>query len=321
MLLIRFLLPLILPLILFDIRNACRTASLDCLTEIASLPLNDIPQNYRLVLISLLGTFVQNLQAVLPVDVNLEEAYEQSSDEDRLFIQKLALFLATFLRSFITIFEDTSNDAILSPEIILAALKYMILVSTVRDEEVFKTCLEFWPEFAKNLYHKTAAWNEKFAHSNISRGFNAFEMYGSSSYGMNISQSPYAIFDKTLHDLRIVFIDHMAKPEEVIIVEDENGEIVREMTKDTEVIAQYNTMHETLVFLTNLNSDDTQAIMLDKLDIQVSGGRFTWQGLNTLCWAIGSVSGAMAEAEEKRFLVSVIKDLLKLCEEVSSDVQ
>ncbi len=55
----------------------------------------------------------------------------------------------------------------------------------------------------------------------------------------------------------------MAKPEEVIIVEDDNGEIVRETTKDTEVIAQYKTMKETLVFLTHLNYQDTESIILD----------------------------------------------------------
>jgi exportin-1 len=47
----------------------------------------------------------------------------------------------------------------------------------------------------------------------------------------------------------------------------------------------------------------------------VIGGKFSWNGLNTLCWAIGSISGAMTEQSEKQFLVSVIKDLLKLCEE------
>merc|ERR1719197_174114 len=36
--------------------------------------------------------------------------------------------------------------------------------------------------------------------------------------------------------------------------------------------------------------------------------------LNRLCWAIGSISGAMQEGDEKRFLVTVIKDLLGLCE-------
>ena len=64
----------------------------------------------------------------------------------------------------------------------------------------------------------------------------------------------------------------------MIIVEDDNGEIVREMTKDTEVIAQYKTMRETIVYLTNLNYEDTEAIMLEKLDLQVAGG--------TLCCCI-----------------------------------
>merc|ERR1719253_1460281 len=36
--------------------------------------------------------------------------------------------------------------------------------------------------------------------------------------------------------------------------------------------------------------------------------------LNRLCWAVGSISGCSTEVEEKRFLVTVIKDLLSLCE-------
>uniref|UniRef100_A0A7S2V9Y0 Exportin-1 n=1 Tax=Entomoneis paludosa TaxID=265537 RepID=A0A7S2V9Y0_9STRA len=55
--------------------------------------------------------------------------------------------------------------------------------------------------------------------------------------------------------------------------------------------------------------------MLAKLTEQVDGSGWSWNNLNTLCWAIGSISGAMAEDEEKRFLVTVIKDLLGLCEQ------
>lgn len=47
------------------------------------------------------------------------------------------------------------------------------------------------------------------------------------------------------------------------------GEIVRETTKDTEAIAQYKSMRETLVYLTHLNNDDTETIMLEKLSKQV----------------------------------------------------
>mmetsp|Transcript_11887 Transcript_11887/g.20775 ORF Transcript_11887/g.20775 Transcript_11887/m.20775 type:complete len:629 (+) Transcript_11887:55-1941(+) len=74
------------------------------------------------------------------------------------------------------------------------------------------------------------------------------------------------------------------------------------------------TMREALVYLTHLNHADTENILLEKLRMQVDGTEWGWNNLNTLCWAIGSISGAMNEEEEKRFLVTVIKDLLGLCE-------
>ena len=46
----------------------------------------------------------------------------------------------------------------------------------------------------------------------------------------------------------------------------------------------------------------------------MNGKDFAWAPLNTLCWAIGSISGSMAEEQENRFLVTVIRDLLNLCE-------
>lgn len=42
-----------------------------------------------------------------------------------------------------------------------------------------------------------------------------------------------------LSKLRMLMICRMAKPEEVLIVEDENGNIVRETMKDNDVLVQY----------------------------------------------------------------------------------
>merc|ERR1711916_186019 len=55
---------------------------------------------------------------------------------------------------------------------------------------------------------------------------------------------------------------------------------------------------------------------LDKLSEQCDDtrGEFSPNAINTLSWAIGSISGTMDENTEKQFLVSVIKDLLVLCE-------
>ena len=54
--------------------------------------------------------------------------------------------------------------------------------------------------------------------------------------------------------------------------------------------------------------------MSNKLAAQTDGSQWSFNNLNTLCWAIGSISGAMDFEEEKRFLVNVIRDLLTLCE-------
>lgn len=57
----------------------------------------------------------------------------------------------------------------------------------------------------------------------------------------------------------------------MIVVEDENGNIVRETMKDNDVLAQYKTMRETLVYLCHLDYEDTEAQMLEKLRLQVRG--------------------------------------------------
>lgn len=106
----------------------------------------------------------------------------------------------------------------------------------------------------------------------------------------------------------------MAKPEEVIVVEDENGDIVRETMKDTDFLVQYKIMRETLIYLSCMDHDDTVKQMLGKLSKQLSGKDCRWNNLNTLFWAIGSISGSMIEEQENRFLVMVICDLLRLCE-------
>ena len=47
------------------------------------------------------------------------------------------------------------------------------------------------------------------------------------------------LFAIPMSKLRMLMICRMAKPEEVLIVEDENGNIVRETMKDNDVLVQY----------------------------------------------------------------------------------
>ena len=65
-------------------------------------------------------------------------------------------------------------------------------------------------------------------------------------------------------------ISRMAKPEEVLVVENDQGEVVREFMKDTDSINIYKSMRETLVYLTHLDYIDTERIMTEKLQNQVN---------------------------------------------------
>jgi exportin-1 len=122
------------------------------------------------------------------------------------------------------------------------------------------------------------------------------------------------MYVRVLSNLRVVMIERMVKPEEVLIVENDEGEIVREFIKEGDTITLYKSMREVLVYLTHLDTEDTENIMSDKLARQMDGSEWSWENINKLCWAIGSISGAMTEEAEKRFLVTVIKDLLSLTE-------
>jgi len=63
----------------------------------------------------------------------------------------------------------------------------------------------------------------------------------------NRNESPRRkIYAEVLSDLRVLMISRMAKPEEVIIVLNENNEAVRELVKDTDSMMLYKTMRETL---------------------------------------------------------------------------
>ena len=272
-----------------------RNYTLECLTEIGTL--TDLEPQYDPLFRKFFGGFLIRLKDIFGPETNLAPAYENGSEEDCIFIQRLALFLSGFMKAHFKIMESQESQ-----QDLVTGLFYLVRVSEVPDTEIFRICLEAWHMLAHDLYDA-----EVKSKTGGNGGLNL-------SFNQPQSSNRKHLYASVLTGTRQVMIANMAKPEEVLIVEDENGEIVRETTKDTDVISQYKTMRETLVFLTHLNCDDTEGIMLSKLTEQVDGSKWSWNNLNTLCWAIGSISGAMNEDEEKRFLVTVIKDLLGLCE-------
>ncbi|XP_014250231.1 exportin-1 [Cimex lectularius] len=273
-----------------------RNVTLNCLTEIAGVNVEGVPNHEEVVTNLFVQTLLQ-LDQMLPLNTDIRQSYAVGQDQEQNFIQNLAMFLCTFLKEKGSYVEKKEYSAHLQ-----GALHYLVLISEVEDVEIFKICLEYWNFLAADLYKSVNTYPPCTTYS------------PKFSVSMDVS-SRRQFYSVVLSKVRYIMISRMAKPEEVLIVENENGEIVREFMKDTDAINLYVTMRETLVYLTHLDYSDTEKVMTQKLCNQVIGVEWSWRNLNTLCWAIGSISGAMDEDDEKRFLVTVIKELLGLCEQ------
>ncbi|KAK4572312.1 hypothetical protein RGQ29_030662 [Quercus rubra] len=299
--------PLLETLLKFFPVPAYRNLTLQCLTEVAALNFGDF---YNVQYVKMYSIFMVQLQVILPPTTNIPEAYAHGSSEEQAFIQNLALFFTSFYKFHIRVLEATQENI----TALLMGLEYLTNISYVDDTEVFKVCLDYWNSLVLELFE---------AHHNIDNpAVAAANMMGLQmpmlpgmvdGIGSQILQRRQ-LFSIPMSKLRMLMICRMAKPEEVLIVEDENGNIVRETMKDNDVLVQYKIMRETLIYLSHLDHEDTEKQMLKKLSKQLSGEDWTWNNLNTLCWAIGSISGSMMEEQENRFLVMVIRDLLNLCE-------
>lgn len=109
-------------------------------------------------------------------------------------------------------------------------------------------------------------------------------------------------------------IDFMVQPSDIKITIDEEGEVEEEHVEDTEQNNLYERLRETLIYVTNIDAPSMSKIIQIRLDSIKSDSQPRLEHLNKLCWALGSISGCMTEDEENKFVVTVIKELLTLCE-------
>lgn len=278
-------------------QTAYRNLALQCLTEVAALK---VGTEFSDKFVNMFTVFMGQLCNILPPGTNIPLAHANGSDEDQAFVQNLALFFTTFCRTHLSEVETAGGD---SRNALLKGLSFLVEISYVDDDEVLKICLDYWQFFVPDVY------------SSVASEPNAQFTFGGAAKPLTGRRETFA---GILSMLRALMIARMAKPEEVIVVEDENGNVVRETMKDTDVLARYKTMHETLVYLCHLDEHDTEKQMLETLRLQMNNtskdAKHEWGPLNRLCWAVGSVSGSMKEEQENRFLVTVIRDLLNLCE-------
>ncbi|CAL9733465.1 exportin-1 [Monosporozyma servazzii] len=292
-----------------------RAVTLKCLTEVSSL---ELPVNNPSVVTKTILYFQNTLQQiainVMPVTADLKVTYNSANGADQSFLQDFAMFLTTYLSNHRTILE---SDETLR-ELLINSHQYLIQLSKIDERELFKTTLDYWNNLVSALFQEVQKIpvNEMNPLMQLTVGSQAISSGSGALNPEYMKRFPLKkhIYEEICSQLRWVIIENMVRPEEVLVVENDEGEIVREFVKESDTIQLYKSEREVLVYLTHLNVVDTEQIMINKLARQIDGSEWSWHNINTLSWAIGSISGTMSEEVEKRFVVTVIKDLLALTE-------
>jgi len=206
--------------------------------------------------------------------------FSNSNSENKEFIFNCGNFFLEFLKKNLPI----TKKSFLEKGNFLVLCRIMIKISCLPDFRIFKICLDWWETILK-----------------ITETKKYFDIFDDK-------------FGSFFYDLKVILIGRMPKPEEVLIREDDYGEIIRESTEETETKNVHIKAKNILSRLTKIDPSSTRSIILEKMANQINDLFWNKNILNTLCWSVGSISNILTREIENHFLVAIIKDLLFLCE-------
>ncbi|CCF58359.1 hypothetical protein KAFR_0E02060 [Kazachstania africana CBS 2517] len=292
-----------------------RKLALKCLTEISSLEIsqtNDILSKKLALLFEL--TIQKISESFMSLSTDLKEIYSRASSRDQYFLEDFAIFLTTFLtrhRSHLENHEVFRQALIISHE-------YLIQLSRIDEKELYKIALEYWHDLVSHLFLEIQQYPVCDENPSLELSFMSMGTGAVNPQFLKRFPLKKHIYEKICSELRVIVVEKMVRPDEVLVVENEEGEFVKETYRESDTIQLYQTAREVLVYLTHLNVNDTQNLIQQKLKLFENKNQCDVNQINPICWAIGSISGTMREETEQYFLLSVLEELMTLSENQGS---
>lgn len=276
------------------LNSPLRQLALRSLTEVMQLT-TTLDAHRRQVQLLLQDVLAAATVVLPPVDATLSSfghnLYPQllelhrRGDDEAGFVEVFVQFLAAFFAKQLNTVTNTEDDC----KALNLAARFVLGATYLDDKETFKMCIETWWHVGDFMLTPRP-----------------------------VNGAASAIVRRTLQTLftsiREALVKRMAKPEEVIICQDEHGDLQQVYMNDVESLQLYASMRETLIFFTHLGPRDMEQLISQLMARQLDHSEFSWASLNAVSWAVGSMSGALAQDHERTFFVACLKDLLKLCE-------
>jgi exportin-1 len=147
--------------------------------------------------------------------------------------------------------EPNENITLLR-ECVRKALQMMVELSLIPEDELFKICIDFWHFLSTDIMQNPRHAKDASVGAHIGMDFYSVLQ------GSFMSQH---VYPEIFANVEQILVDKMVKPKEVLVVIDDNGDAVEEVIDDTETIQVYETMRETLVYLTNIDKIGVERVI------------------------------------------------------------
>ncbi|KAI5171829.1 exportin-1 [Pancytospora epiphaga] len=204
--------------------------------------------------------------------------------QEQLFLKKCALVFAAIYERWLSALESDSAHN---------GLKCFVEISKIDDSAMFKIVFPVWSKLIAELR---------------------------TEHPLNIT--PQQSLKKTgiLCSILPVFVQNMPKPEEVFILVNDLGEVVRDRQLETAEIEFYKQMKNTVRELSCLIGEHAKKYFIHKAEGFINMRmvnddlRTAYRSFNQTCWSIGALGGAFSEGEERNFFLAIMQSLLTLCE-------
>lgn len=309
--------------------SAVRVDIMKCFNEIFNIPIEidkygeDNYYKYKNLIIQLFKSYILHMMSIANNIDFSKEYYKIKSNqvynyED--FILQFSNSIFSFFKyhfSFIQEFDCVQGEVIKESEFVSIymneihkGLVYMTQFMKINNDEILKLTSEFFLWFS---YKVCFLINKSADPNNGAPLDNTIEFYISLT-NQSLFYNKY--YRNVLEDVRLILIKNMVRPTEVKIDVNEDGDIVVEQLHGTIYATLHETMRDTIIFLTHLDPVSTQQIMINTLHENTYNETINVNSLNSVCWAIGCISGALPKMQEKKFLVVIIRYLLTFCEKV-----
>lgn len=292
---------------------------LQCLTESFSINLTGYEEQevalIRRKIMDTLGPLFSKLKTIFPLNRNFRQErnlkvgnHNQLTLMDNISKEIAVMFVSLFKNHFgwlfeaaISLFKSESGDFLQLCALMECPVAYMVNLSDVDNDALYRICAEFWLIFTTKLSSQFKNVEKK-TKSNVPGALNV------ESIAYEVKQITGKIFEgelfKTLFN---TIIRKMPRPQEVLIESDENGVPKKVTVENTENANLFSMIQTTLRNLLLVNWDSMSMILLNMINNQSHPENFNSELINKISWGVGALNGTLDEELEKQCLTLILR--------------